>query len=187
MRLRSAHARRWGLTGNEGKRVRRKLLCAAWGAQLKGNIGWVGPLRAKLVHLMYLTALVATGGICNEDILRTLNEIWAYALTFRRSRFSLMFHVYHCHSPDRRRDTGFKLGTWSRNELLLLLALLGPFCLTDIRADFDPYIYAAHASPFGLWCRGVRDGPDCRCRAMEAGGHPWPHSPPSPSFVGFSP
>ena len=60
-----------------------------------------------------------------------------------------MFHVYRCYSPDGRRDTPLRLGTWSRNELLLL-ALLGPFCFSNMRADYDPRVYAADVSPFGL-------------------------------------
>ena len=98
---------------------------------------------------MIVTALVATSGVCTEDILGTLTGIWAYALTYRRPLFSMMFHVYSCYSPDGRRDTPFRLGTWSRNELLLL-ALLGPFCYSSMRADYDPRVYAADASPFGL-------------------------------------
>ena len=60
-----------------------------------------------------------------------------------------MFHVYRCASPDGCRGSPFRLGTWSRNELLLL-SILGPFSLTDMRADFDPVVYAADASPYGL-------------------------------------
>ena len=82
-----------GLTINEGKRVRRKLVCTAWGAQLEGDAGWVGPPRFKLVHLMYLTALVAIGGVCNGDIVGTLTGVWAFALSFRPSLFSLMLCI----------------------------------------------------------------------------------------------
>ena len=138
-----------GMTINEKKRVRRELVVTAWGAQLEGDVGWVGAPRHKLLYLMYLTALLAIGGVCSEDILGTVNGVWAYVLTFRRSLFSLMFHVYRCASPDGCRGSPFRLGTWSRNELLLL-SILGPFSLTDMRADFDPVVYAADASPYGL-------------------------------------
>ena len=86
-------------------------------------MGWVGPPRGKLAFLMFVTGLVAAGGVCTEEILGTLNGVWAYALTFRRSMFALMFHVYRCHSPDGKRDSAFKLGTWSRNEMMLLSVL----------------------------------------------------------------
>ena len=128
---------RVGLEANEKKRVRRQLVCTTWGSELEGDSGWVGPPRGKLAFLMIVTALVATSGVCTEDILGTLTGIWAYALTYRRPLFSMMFHVYRCYSPDGRRDTPFRLGTWGRNELLLL-ALLGPFCFSNMRADYDP-------------------------------------------------
>ena len=84
---------RVGLEGNTKKRVRRSLVCTTWGAELEGDTGWVGPPRGKLACLMMITALIAASGICTEDIVGTINGVWAYALTFRRSLFALMYHV----------------------------------------------------------------------------------------------
>ena len=84
---------RVGLEANEKKRVRRQLVCTTWGSELEGDTGWVGPPRGKLAMLMILTGLVAAGGACTEDILGTLTGVWAYALTYRRSLFSIMFHI----------------------------------------------------------------------------------------------
>ena len=51
-----------------------------------------------------------------------------------------------------------KLSLWCRNELLLL-SLLGPMCLSDLRAPYDPTIYAADASPYGIGVTATEGGP----------------------------
>ena len=58
--------RKVGMMINDKKKVRREAVCTARGAQLEGDTGLVGAPRAKPMYLMYLTALVAIGGVCNE-------------------------------------------------------------------------------------------------------------------------
>ena len=48
---------------------------------------------------------------------------------------------------------------WCRNELLLL-GLLAPMCLSNLRTPYDPTIYSADASPFGLGVTSTYGGPE---------------------------
>ena len=43
---------------------------------------------------------------------------------------------------------------WCRNELLLL-GILGPVTLSDLRAKYDTNIYSSDASPFGIGVTSV--------------------------------
>lgn len=136
-----------GLEAHPKKRVRRSLHCKVWGTELEGNLGLVGPVRARLFRLARLSTLASKKAAMSEKILECLLGLWAYCCQFRRPMFSFIYHLYHEHSPDLV-DTPFLMSRKARDELLTL-AMLAPMCLTDLRTTPDSWLYCVDASPGG--------------------------------------
>lgn len=136
-----------GLEAHPKKRVRRSLHCRVWGTELEGNLGLVGPVRARLFRLARLSTLAAKKAAMSEKILECLLGLWAYCCQFRRPMFSFIYHLYHEHSPDLT-ETPFLMSRKARDELLTL-SMLSPMCLTDLRTVPDSWLYCVDASPGG--------------------------------------
>ncbi|CAE8616972.1 unnamed protein product [Polarella glacialis] len=137
-----------GLQSKASKEKRNAAVITAWGATLEGFEGLVGMPRHKLWLLMQITVEIASLGVCSQELLESLLGLWAYAYSFRRSLFSVLFYLYREHSPDGKRDTIFKLSFWARNELFLAAAL-GPGCICCLRAEPLEKLYCVDASPSG--------------------------------------
>ena len=52
-----------GLETHPKKEVRRDPVVTAWGAEIEGDVGWIGPPRHKLAGFMFLSAQLAGSGI----------------------------------------------------------------------------------------------------------------------------
>ena len=57
-----------GLEAHPKKRVRRSLHCKVWGTELEGNLGLVGPVRARLFRLARLSTLASKKAAMSEKI-----------------------------------------------------------------------------------------------------------------------
>ena len=148
-----------GLLTHPKKAVRRATVVTAWGGEMEGDAGWHGPPRHKLAGLSYLSAKIAAEGVISAQLHGTICGVWAYMLTFRRCLFSLLSHLYRIHWPDPHANDPTKLSLWCRNELLLL-GCLAPMALSNLRASYDPIIYSADASPYGLGVTSAYGGFD---------------------------
>ena len=135
------------LEAHPGKRVRRSLHCKVWGAELEGDHGLAGPVRARLLRLAQLTAALVQCGVADQKVLEAVLGLWAYCAQFRRPMFSFMYEVYRQHPPENP-TAHFKLTKGARNELLTL-AILAPLCISDLRVVPDSWLYCIDASPSG--------------------------------------
>ena len=135
-----------GLEPHEKKRVRRSDHFLAWGAELEGRVGLVGPSRTRLFALMRLTSELAMPGAVEQKVVQRLTGLWAFCCQFRRPMLAFMNAIYHQQPPEHARI--FKLSREARNELLVL-ACLGPCCLTDLRAVPCNDLFCVDASPSG--------------------------------------
>ena len=159
------------LEAHEKKKVRRSMEVKAWGAELEGWQGLVGPVRSRLFKLAKLSVSVAAPGPVDEKIVESITGLWAFCAQFRRPMFSFLHALYHQQSPGSS-SSPFRLTREARNELLVL-ACLSPLCITDVTTIPDEFIYCVDASPSGagacrsfvgrnvsreLWRRGDKYG-----------------------------
>jgi hypothetical protein len=137
------------LASPEKKALRREAIFTAWGAEVEGDIGWIGPPLSKLVRLAHTTLQVVGWGVASEEVLSSLLGLWAFVLSFRRPLFAIFQHVYHIGPPEGARPSDpFRLPREPLEELFLVSALV-PAVLVDIPAPMDPMIYSIDASPGG--------------------------------------
>ena len=142
------------LVAHEKKKMRRSLDVKAWGAELEGWQGLVGPVRSRLFKLAKLSVSVAAPGPVDEKIVESITGLWAFCAQFRRPMFSFLHALYHQQSPGSS-SSPFRLSREARNELLVL-ACLSPLCITDVTTIPDEYIYCVDASPSGAGaCRSL--------------------------------
>lgn len=147
---------RVGLETSNRKAVRRATHFEAWGAEVDGNGGCVGPPRRKLFALSALTADVLAGGVAHEALLESLLGSWAFFLQFRRPLFSLVQSLDIEGAGDAGgRHAPFKLNQASRGELALL-SILGLTCVCDLRAEYHPFLFCTDASPLARACAWPR-------------------------------
>ena len=135
------------LEAHEKKKVRRSMEVKAWGAELEGWQGLVGPVRSRLFKLAKLSVSVAAPGPVDEKIVESITGLWAFCAQFRRPMFSFLHALYHQQSPGSS-SSPFRLTREARNELLVL-ACLSPLCITDVTTIPDEFIYCVDASPSG--------------------------------------
>lgn len=135
-----------GLEPHEKKKVRDSDHFLAWGAELEGRVGLVGPSRARLFALMRLTSELAMPGAVEQKVVQGITGLWAFCCQFRRPMFAFLNAVYHQQAPEG--EQVFKLNREARNELLVL-SCLGPCCLTDLRATPCDDLFCVDASPSG--------------------------------------
>ena len=104
------------------KKQRRNLHVKAWGAELEGGRGLVGPARGRLLALSRLSAMSAKPGPMDQQILDGVLGLWGYCLQFRRPMYSFLYEVFRQQSPED--STGpFKLSSKASNELGVLACL----------------------------------------------------------------
>ena len=158
------------LEAHEGKKVRRSPTFKAWGTEVEGIVGLAGPVRSRLFALMRLSAEASRPGAIEEKICQGITGLWAFCAQFRRPMFSFLHALYSQHAPQGEKV--FRLDRAARNELLVL-ACLGPCCISDLRAVPDGNLYCVDASPSGagvcktwvgphvareVWRRGDKQG-----------------------------
>ena len=147
-----------GLEAHPGKKVRRALDTRVWGAQIEGCKGLVGPTRTRLVRLAKLSTVAALPGAMDEKVLEAITGQWAFCAQFRRPLFSMMHALYHQGNPGNQGGL-FLMSREARNELIML-AILAPLCITDLRVPYSNDLFCVDASPSGA---GV-----CKVRVKEA-------------------
>lgn len=153
-----------GLKTNERKTVRRATHFVAWGAEVDGEEGWVGPPRRMLIALAVLAAGFLTGGMAPKAVMEGLVGSWALVLQFRRPLCAIVQSLYT--------DGGGR----PRQALLHLpleAGTLGLASLCNLRTGYHPLVFCMDASPFGecvcvaraclrraqeLWRRAARRG-----------------------------
>ena len=137
-----------GLSYHPKKRVRRASTFTAWGAEIQGKEGLLGAKRSRLCSLSFASGLAAKSPALTKKVLEVLLGCWAFCFQFRRPLFSIIHDLYHVGSPDGRHDSPFSPSRQIRQELLLL-AVLGPTSLTQLRSPVCPILYGSDASPDG--------------------------------------
>ena len=130
-----------GLRIHPKKRVRRAVVFKAWGAEVEGDIGLVGPYRQRLHDLQVLTCLAVRRRIFTMEVFDSVLGCWSFCCQFRRPLYAMLDHVYRVDFPPSK---AFRLDRHASNELLVL-SISGSLSISDIRAKFDPYIYCTGA------------------------------------------
>ena len=126
------------------------------GAELDGHAGLVSAPRHRIGVLMLCTALIARRGSASPRLLSSILGCWIHVLMYRRPVLAILAHSF-AESSGRPQQEVFALSRETRNELLALCSL-SPVCITDLRAQYAPFIYCTDASPEGA---GI-------CRAQES-------------------
>eukprot|EP00435_Cladocopium_sp_Y103_P060681 s641_g22.t1 len=137
-----------GLTFHPRKRVRRASTFTAWGAEFQGKEGLVGAKRSRLCSLAFATGLAAKSPALTRRVIEVLLGCWAFCFQFRRPLFSIIQDLYHVGSPDGKHDAPFSTPYTVKQELLLL-SILGPTALAQLRCPVCPTVFGSDASPEG--------------------------------------
>lgn len=137
-----------GLTFHPRKRIRRASTFTAWGAEIQGKEGLLGAKRSRLCSLAFASGLAAKSPALTRRVVEVLLGCWAFCFQFRRPLFSIIHDLYHVGSPDGKHDTPFSPPHTVRQELLLL-SILGPTALAQLRCPVCPTLFGSDASPEG--------------------------------------
>jgi hypothetical protein len=133
---------------HEKKLIWREAVFEGWGAEVEGVEGLLGPPLRKLIPVMNSALLLAGAGAASDQILATVNGLWAYFCQFRRPMFSMLDQVYRASSPSGDPVAPFIISDVLRDELLCL-SVLGMFCICDLTAEWLDTTFQTDASPFG--------------------------------------
>ena len=124
------------LRSSPKKAVRRQRTFRAWGAEVEGAEGLVGPPRGKLWRLMALCAAAGSGGAVDFGVVEGILGSLAFVFQFRRPLFALLYDLYHVLPPEgARATTPFRLARGPRKELPQA-AVLAPFSIGELVCDY---------------------------------------------------
>ena len=129
------------------KAVRNAYSATILGGQLDGVRGDIAAPRLKSTALSAITLQLVVLGHSTRTLLQQVLGCWMFVLIFRRPMLSIFSQVYHeglgCHA-----DEIFRLSHDARQELLLLVILV-PCAMSNLRAEPSTRLYCTDASPFG--------------------------------------
>ena len=133
-----------GLTAHPKKTFRGSTKAEFWGIAVDGETGHVRVNPHRLVPLMELTARTASLGRASVGLLEVLAGSWVSVLQVRRRMLSLLDNIYVA-QRDRERDEVVMLSAALKQELWLLV-ILGPICVSDMRAQSCGEVFLSDAS-----------------------------------------
>ncbi|CAE7564461.1 unnamed protein product [Symbiodinium microadriaticum] len=129
------------------KAVRNAYSATILGGQLDGVRGDIAAPRLKSTALSAITLQLVVLGHSTRTLLQQVLGCWMFVLIFRRPMLSILSQVYHeglgCHA-----DEIFRLSHDARQELLLLVILV-PCAMSNLRAEPSTRRYCTDAAPFG--------------------------------------
>jgi len=137
----------YNMLENKKKAVRRAFEHTAWGARMFGIRGLVSAPRARIVALSILTYTIANLGYSTAGMLEALSGAWINVFMFRRRMLCLMNLIFASYRGVPS-NAILKLSTALKTELLLLV-LLAPFAVTNMRIPGATRWYAVDASNKG--------------------------------------
>ena len=144
-----ASAAKWyssvNLKRNLAKAHCRKAVLTSWGAENEGKKLMTGPIRSKLAAFMYITSYVAQTRISNVLSLQRLQGAMAYAFSYCRPLFSLLFHLCKIQSWSGSDTELFALSRPVVNELMLA-SVLATVSIVSLDKTYDDKIFSVDAS-----------------------------------------
>lgn len=140
------------LLHNEKKTFRNSSKSRFWGIELDGMAGLVRASSMRMWPLVFISLRVAMMGFATIKLMECLSGCWIAILTCRRRMLCLMEKIFEPLGMD---DPGrvIRLSTEMVDELVSL-SLLAPLAVSDLRAQFLPFVGATDAS--GDWMAAVR-------------------------------
>ncbi|CAE7545289.1 Kidins220 [Symbiodinium sp. CCMP2592] len=135
------------LIPHEAKAVRDQLQAEFWGLQLDGDRGFVRGSLRRAAPLLKIIVLALQLGVVSVSLLEVIAGGLIALFTFRRRLMSLLEEIFEV-MRGRAQSAVLAIGQKLRDELLLIAVLL-PCAVTDIRAEFAPEVYAVDASMWG--------------------------------------
>ena len=116
------------------------------GAELDGVAGVVSAPRDRVLALSFISSWIAHCGAASPELLDSLVGSWVHVLLFRRPLFCIIEALFREGAGFKRTEV-FALSPQARNELFLL-SFLGGLGQADLRAPYNPSLYALDASPW---------------------------------------
>ncbi|CAE7454060.1 SUF4 [Symbiodinium sp. CCMP2592] len=130
------------------KAIRNAYTATVLGGQIDGVRGDIAAPRLKSTALSAITLQVVNLGWCTRTLLLLQQIIgcWMFVLLFRRPMLSILSQVYH-EGSEHHGDEVFRLSHDCRQELLLLVILV-PCAMSNLRAEPSTRLFCTDASPF---------------------------------------
>ncbi|CAE7527916.1 unnamed protein product [Symbiodinium microadriaticum] len=129
---------------HEGKTFVEQRCASFWGSDVDGWKGTARPSWSRLIPLVGLTIACMRLPVLTVSLLEVLAGSWVSVLAFRRRCLSLLNWVYLL-QRGRPRTTTVRVPPELRSELLVL-CLVAPLLVCDMRAQSSPLLVATDAS-----------------------------------------
>ncbi|CAK0885398.1 unnamed protein product [Prorocentrum cordatum] len=134
-----------GPEGGGDKRVAGVAEGFALGAEVL-SAGHIGAERLRRAWLaLRSSGIAAVHGITTDALLRRTVASWVHVVGFRRPAMCLLDEVFRALPEVTRDDDAFTLGAGARQELMLL-AMLAPALVTNLKAKVAPRVVCSDAS-----------------------------------------
>ncbi|CAE7783212.1 Ttll4 [Symbiodinium sp. CCMP2456] len=144
---RRSNYRRVNLIPHEGKAVRDSLQGEFWGLQVDGSSGLVRGSLKRAVPLLNVILDVLELGIVTVNLLEIIAGGLIALFMYRRRLMCLMQTIFS-EMTQRSENTVLALGSDLREELILC-CLLVTTAVIDLKAHYNPTIFACDASGWG--------------------------------------
>ena len=128
------------------KAVRNAYTATVLCGQMDGVQGDIAAPRLKSTALSAITLQVVLLGWFTRTLLQQIIGCWMFVLLFRRPMLSILSQVYH-EGSEYHGDEVFRLSHDCRQELLLLVVLV-PCAMSNLRAEPSSRLFCTDASPF---------------------------------------
>ena len=133
-----------GLESNPKKAINRETCCRFWGIEIDGVKGLCRCSSMRLWPVIAITLRVSRLGLATIGLLETLAGSWVSLLSVRRRLYSLLDEVFDALSIEDQKVV-VRLSESLTSELLLL-CVLGPLAVVNLRAKAAPFVAATDAS-----------------------------------------
>ena len=137
---------------NLKKEFRNQFTARFWGIELDGKKGLLRGSSLRMWPLIVITSRVAMLGLCTVSLLEALAGSWVSLFSVRRRLLCAMNHIFEVLAVPQQ-NAVLRLSQDMISELWSL-ALLGPLAVSNLRAQFAPFVTATDAS--NDWLAAVR-------------------------------
>ena len=134
-----------GLRHNPAKGFSRTTKARFWGVEIDGEAGLLRCSSLRMWPTTVITMRVASLGLCSISLLEALAGSWVSLLGVRRRLYCCMDLIFDPLGSGCKQNDVVRLSDEMRSELVLL-ALMGPLAVVNLRADFAPFVAATDAS-----------------------------------------
>ena len=140
------------LNRNEKKSFRNQFQARYWGIEVDGEAGLLRASSFRLWPLVFTTCRIARLGLASTKLLECLAGCWISILMVRRRLLCLMDIIFEPLGLTDE-DRIIRLSSDLIDELLVL-SVVGPLAVADLRAQYCPFVGATDAS--STWMASVR-------------------------------